>query len=104
MVDDRAKSVNPSPYDRHEVLLLNRHSLKATGVINVESFDVHEFVLQTAYGLLAIRGDELHIKTLDLEGGTVIVEGAVFDLVYFDDGLPPAAPKSKGFIGKLFRM
>lgn len=102
MVEDRSKTGVKNPYERHEVFLLNRHSLQVTGVVNVESFDVQEFVLQTAYGLLAVRGEELHIKTLDLEGGTVILEGDVLDISYFDEGIPPVQ-KTKGFLGKLFR-
>ncbi|GAX88655.1 sporulation protein YabP [Effusibacillus lacus] len=89
-------------FERHEVTLLNRQAVQVTGVINVESFDAHEFVLQTGYGLLVIRGDNLHIKSLNLENGLVQIEGMVFDLGYFDDKISPTE-KAKGFLGKLFK-
>ncbi|WP_018131762.1 sporulation protein YabP [Effusibacillus pohliae] len=89
-------------FERHEVTLFNRQAVQVTGVLNVESFDAHEFVLQTGYGLLVIRGDNLHIKTLNLENGIVSIEGMVFDLGYFDEKVP-ATEKAKGFFGKLFK-
>lgn len=89
-------------HDRHEVTLLNRQSVQVSGVLNVESFDAHEFVLQTACGLLVIRGENLHIKTLNLENGLVAIEGAILDLGYFDEKLSPSE-KAKGLFGKLFK-
>ncbi len=88
--------------ERHQVVLVNRQFAEVTGVINVESFDVREFVLQTTNGMLSIRGDNLHIKTLTLESGVVSIEGVIFDLVYLDDGFHPGE-KAKGLFGKLFR-
>lgn len=91
-----------SPFERHEVSIINRQMLHVKGVVNVESFDAQEFVLETHFGLLAIRGENLHIKTLNLENGVVIIEGVIFDVGYFDEGLSPT-DKAKGFLGKLFR-
>jgi sporulation protein YabP len=102
MAEERQRVPHKQQYERHEVMMLNRQSLQVTGVMNVESFDSHEFILQTAYGLLAIRGENLHIKTLSLENGVVAIEGMIYDMGYFDEGLSPAE-KAKGFFGKLFR-
>ncbi|UOF91823.1 sporulation protein YabP [Fodinisporobacter ferrooxydans] len=99
MADDKFRN---KQYERHEIVVLNRQAIEVSGVMNVESFDSHEFVLQTNYGLLAIHGENLHIKTLSLETGVVAIEGMVYDFGYFDDGMSPAA-KAKGFLGKLFK-
>ncbi|MFC4768555.1 sporulation protein YabP [Effusibacillus consociatus] len=99
-MDERAR--NHKQLERHEVTLFNRQGVQVSGVINVESFDAHEFVLQTGYGLLVIRGENLHIKTLNLENGMVAIEGLVFDLGYFDEKASPSE-KAKGFFGKLFK-
>jgi len=99
MVDDRARN---KMYQQHELILRNRQGLDVTGVMNVESFDPHEVVLQTQYGYLAIRGEKLHIKTLNLENAFVAVEGLIYDISYFDEGVTPTE-KAKGFFSKLFR-
>lgn len=87
---------------RHEMVMVNRHTLDVSGVINVESFDSEEFLLNTECGYLAIRGRDLHIKTLNLEQGKVAIEGSLFDVGYLDEGNRPAE-KAKGFFSKLFR-
>lgn len=85
---------------RQEVKMLNRKLLEITGVMNVESFDNEEFLLETELGFLTIRGHNLHMKHLSLEQGLVAIEGLVHSLAYLDGN---AASKSKGFLGKLFK-
>ncbi|MGB8956220.1 MAG: sporulation protein YabP [Tumebacillaceae bacterium] len=99
MQDDRIRN---KLYQQHELVLRNRQGLDVSGVMNVESFDAHEFVLQTQYGYLAIRGENLHIKTLNLENGFVAIEGLIYDIGYFDEGVTPG-DKAKGFFSKLFK-
>jgi sporulation protein YabP len=97
----RPKGTEPR-YERHDIVMVNRQTMEVTGVMNVESFDSHEFVLKTAYGFLSIRGNDLHIKSLNLEDGIVHIEGIVFDIGYFDEGMS-TAEKAKGLFSKLFR-
>ncbi|MFD2170686.1 sporulation protein YabP [Tumebacillus lipolyticus] len=99
MQEERLRNKN---YPQHEVILRNRQNLELTGVLNVESFDAQEFVLKTQYGFLAIRGENLHIKTLNLENGIVAIEGLILDMGYFDEGMS-AGEKAKGLFSKLFR-
>jgi sporulation protein YabP len=88
---------------RHEIVLTNRGLVEITGVIRVESFDSEEFLLQTDCGYLGIRGQDLHIKTLDLEEGKVTIEGHLIDLGYLDGHSTPAAERAKGILGRIFR-
>ncbi|MFD3261979.1 sporulation protein YabP [Paenibacillus lentus] len=83
-----------------EIRLFQRKLLEITGVLNVESFDSEEFLLQTELGHLTIRGQNLHIKNLNLEQGLVSIEGLVNSLSYLDPG---SSPGGKGLLGKLFR-
>lgn len=89
-------------HTQHEVVLVNRNTLDVSGVINVESFDNEEFLLNTECGYLAIRGQDLHIRTLNLEQGKVAIEGSLFDLNYLDDG-NQTMERAKGFFSKLLR-
>ncbi|GMK48410.1 MULTISPECIES: sporulation protein YabP [Paenibacillus] len=85
---------------RQEVKMLNRKLLEITGVLNVESFDSEEFLLDTDLGFLMIKGQNLHIKHLNLEQNLVAIEGYVHSLAYLDAN---TSTKTKGLFGKLFK-
>ena len=91
--------VEPIKAKRQEVRMLNRKVMEITGVLNVESFDAEEFLLETECGFLTIKGQNLHIKNLNLEQGLVAIEGMVGELAYVDAG----QGKSKSILGKLFK-
>ncbi len=85
---------------RQEIKMLNRKMLEISGVLNVESFDSEEFLLETECGYLTIKGVNLHIKNLNLEQGLVAIEGLINDMNYLDAN---TQNKSKGLLGKLFK-
>ena len=82
----------------HHVILEGRASLSVSGVEEVESFDENAIVMRTAQGTLVVRGEELHIEKLSLDGGDLRVEGMVDSLTYEDDG-----GVRGGFLARLFR-
>ncbi|MFE8698819.1 sporulation protein YabP [Cytobacillus sp. FJAT-53684] len=84
----------------HDVIMRSRRLLDITGVKQVESFDNEEFLLDTVMGFLAIKGQNLQMKNLDVDKGVVSIKGKIFDLVYLDD---QHGDKAKGFFSKLFR-
>lgn len=86
---------------RHEIMMFNRKKLEISGVLNVESFDSEEFLLETECGFLCIKGQNLHMKNLSLETGQVSIEGYVRDLGYTDEN--QGGSKGKGLMGRLFK-
>ncbi|UQZ84916.1 Spore protein YabP [Paenibacillus konkukensis] len=93
-------AIEPGKVKRQEIKMLNRKLLEVSGVMNVESFDSEEFLLETEFGYLMIKGQNLHIKNLSLDQGLVAIEGLVNELAYVDTN---SQGKSKGFFGKLFK-
>lgn len=71
-----------APASGHALRLDGRSLLSVDGVSKVESFDREHLLLVTTLGLLEVRGTDLHIRALDLEGGHCQVEGKVDELSY----------------------
>ena len=59
----------------HHILLEGREQLTVSGVEEVESFDENTIVMLTVKGTLVVRGEDLHIEKLSLDGGDLKVEG-----------------------------
>ena len=66
----------------HSLMLENRQNGRITGVKDIKSFDEKEILLFTQAGKLVIKGEQLHVKQLDLEKGEVDLEGRVDSLTY----------------------
>lgn len=62
--------------------LSNREVLKLTGIQHVEVFEEEKIILRTAQGSLEIQGAELNIVNLDLDSGTIQIEGAIDAMRY----------------------
>ena len=84
----------------HQLSLKKREELRLTGVVNVESFDDQEIVLDTAAGGLIVRGEELHISQLNLEAGNLAVHGFVELLQYTGESV---GKRSRGLFTKMFK-
>ena len=72
------------PMDHH-LILEDRERLTVSGVEDVESFDENTIVMVTAQGVLIVRGENLHIEKLSLDGEDLKVEGMVESLTYEED-------------------
>ena len=81
----------------HTVILEGREKLSIAGVVDVQSFDEDQVLLETVRGMLVVRGQGLHVERLQLEAGELIVEGEVGCLEY-DDSVQPRG----GFFSRLF--
>lgn len=81
----------------HKLTLNERSNLTMTGVTEVVSFDDAAVILRTGLGTLLVQGKELKLKTLQPEGGQVVVDGRITGLTY-EEPRP-----SGGFWRRLFR-
>lgn len=88
----------------HALSIVSREQVQITGVLGVDNFDDEEVTLETDLGALTIRGEELHIKQLDLETGRLEVEGYVTSLQYSQPRQRAGRPgRSRGFLERLLR-
>ena len=88
----------------HQVTVSNREQVAVEGVIHVDSFDDREVILETELGMMAIRGEDLHIKQLNLEDGHLSIEGVVKTVDYLEDGLVVGGKsRNKGWLQRILR-
>ena len=81
------------------ISLTDRKTLRMDGVSEVVSFDDVSIILRSCLGALAIDGQELHIRSLSVETGELLVEGVIGGIVYFDEDAQSSAKhaKKRGF-------
>ena len=87
----------------HKVIIDNRGRIELSGVLNVDSFDDREIVLETEQGLLAMRGEQMHIKHLNLEQGELLVEGFLLEMAYSEKKGLLRKERGKSFFERLFK-
>ena len=80
----------------HTIILEGREKLSISGVTDVQRFDEDQVLLETVRGMLAVRGQGLHIERIDLDAGCLELHGHIQELSY-DEPAP-----SGGFWSKLF--
>lgn len=85
----------------HKVVMDNRKTCFITNINDVISFDLKEVVLESDYGLINIKGKDLHVNRLSVEKGEVDLSGTIDSIVYSE--VSDFKNKSAGFIGRLFR-
>lgn len=81
----------------HHLVLEERSSLSISGVEEVDSFDENTVSLNTCQGSLIVRGENLHIEKLSLDGGDLRLEGTIDALAYEE------RPAKGGFFARLLR-
>ena len=85
----------------HKITVNNRKNAAITGVSDVLAFDLNEVLLETAQGMLMIKGNDLHVKRLSLEKGEVDIEGGIDSFLYSD--IAGTGKQQESFLGRLFR-
>ena len=83
------------PVTPHRLELMDRAHLTVSGVEDVERFDESAVVLHTCRGVLAVRGRELRLRQLSVDGGQVAVDGTV-DALLFEE-----PRREGGFLARL---
>lgn len=84
----------------HSLTLEERKNGRLTGVQDVHSFNENEILLLTDAGKVLIKGEQLHVKGLDLEMGETEIEGKVNSISYLTKN---AQKKEEPLLKRLFR-
>ena len=82
----------------HKITSNNRKNIYITGVTDVISFDLNQVLLETEYGMVTVKGQDLHVGKLSVDQGELSVDGRIDSLTYADT----IAGKSKSIINRLF--
>lgn len=82
---------------KHELRISAREKLTASGIQQVDFFSDELITAQTGLGQLNIKGEALHIESLNSETGDMLVVGKVTALSYTESS--PAL----SFFGRLFK-
>ena len=85
----------------HKLVVNNRRTSLVTGVLDVLSFDLGEFLLETQQGMLMVKGSDLHVNRLSLEKGEVDLSGTIDSVAYSE--VHPAAKTGENILSRLFR-
>ena len=91
-------SENKVIFRNQNIVLEDREKMTVTGVDQVESFNDNTIILSTIKGGLLIKGEELNISRLNLDDGSVKINGKISGINYTNKDI-----SSKNIIGKLFK-
>ena len=81
----------------HSLHIEDRGVLRATGVERVELFSEELITAQTGLGRLHIKGEGLHMDSLDSQTGDLLARGKVTAVSYTEGG------PSLSFFARLFK-
>ena len=81
----------------HKIILDRRERISISGVLDVISFDEESVCAETDLGTLIIKGQSLHVNSLELGTGQLEIDGEIDSLHYEKNGKPG---KNKGSILK----
>ena len=84
----------------HRGLLENRKKAVITGVQEIHSFNENEVLLLSEAGKILLKGEQLHVRKLNLEKGDAEVEGRVDSLSYLTRN---AHKKDESILKRMFR-
>ncbi|MFZ5595728.1 MAG: sporulation protein YabP [Bacillota bacterium] len=84
-----------------KLTLVDRKHLELEGVRHVGSFDEREIVLDTVMGVLFLKGEGMHISKLNLDDGTLSVQGYISSMEYREGKSSRA--KGKNMLSRIMR-
>ena len=79
--DVRVEGMSP-----HRLILDNRAHMEIKGVLDILMVEETELEFETSAGVLNIRGDQLHMNTMTLEKGLLVLAGDIAEIFYEDPG------------------
>lgn len=87
----------------YQISLMNRETLQANGVLEVESFDEQQIIAESKLGMLIIKGEGMHIVNLNLEEGKLCIEGRINSFQYVENKNAKMRQKGKGIMQRLLK-
>ena len=82
----------------HTVNMEDRQRLSITGVSEIDMFDEYTVSLFTQMGGINVRGTGLHIISMSVDSGEILIEGNIDGLEYTESG-----ESKSGFFSRLFK-
>ena len=89
-LDDKKSNLN----------LESRRKLSLTGVAEVVNFNDKQITLNTNFGVLNIKGEDLKMTKLDVQNGDIVIIGKINSFVYSGS---EARKDSESILSKLFK-
>lgn len=83
---------------RHSITIEKRAVMNMTGVKDVLSYDDSRIEALTDFGVIIISGEGLHISQLNIEDGSMNVDGTICGVNYENEG-----SIKDSFFGRMFR-
>lgn len=74
--------LNDNIYKNQELKLINRNSLYLTGVKKIINLESDEFIVDSVYGKLIIKGNDLEVTVIDIDKGDLKLKGTIDSIVY----------------------
>ncbi len=96
MLEDKVKQKRA-----HSVQMENRNKMIMTGITDVVSFDLNKVILQSDYGVITIKGDNLHVNKLSVDKGELDVDGVITAFEYSE--LSTYSAKGESIFNRLFK-
>ena len=84
--------------------MIERQLMRLRGVNNVDEFDEEKIVLQTELGKLEIKGQHLNVTSLDVEHGSLQIDGIIDSFSYVEEKKKRARSKKQIGLLSLFRV
>lgn len=85
----------------HSISIDDRKKMAVSAVVNVESFNELEIVLETEMGMLTVKGSALHVNKLNIDTGDLQIDGNIDSCVYSEK--QDLKAKGAGFLSKIFK-
>ena len=84
---------------KHSICVYERGEVLIEGVIKLDSFDKNEFLINTSKGYLHIKGKDLTLGTMDMDKGTLSINGTVDSFSY----LTGTSSTKESFFQRIFK-